>query len=274
MDDKLQIDAVIFDQDGTVFLGDHAIPGAPETIQWLRDQGKKVIFVTNKPLYPREHYAKKLTSLGIPADTENIATSGHVMAYFLGQKHPDANVYVVGEENLKNEIRAYNVNVLPEFDDQDPMDVIDPKDVDIVVVAFDRTLDYRKLNTAYQAIINGAQFFATNPDKTCPMPGGGIPDAGGTIAALEHMTGHKIDVLVGKPSPVMVEVAMDMLQLPANRCLMVGDRLETDIKMGKLAGMYAASVLTGAATREDALHADPAPDFILESVAEIPDWIK
>lgn len=271
---KLTVDAVIFDQDGTVFLGDAAIPGAPETIAWLRKQGKKVIFVTNKPLYPREHYAAKLNKLGIPADAENIATSGHVMAYYLAKNHVAANVYVVGEDNLKNEIRAQGVNVLSEFADQDPMEVIQPEDVDIVVVAFDRTLDYRKLNTAYQAIINGALFFATNPDKTCPMPGGGIPDAGGTIAALEHMTGYSVDVLVGKPSPVMVEVAMDMLGLPAERCLMVGDRLETDIKMGKLAGMYAASVLTGAATRADAESADPAPDLILDSIANLPDHIQ
>ncbi len=271
--ERLKIDAVIFDQDGTVFLGDQAIPGAPETIAWLREQGKKVIFVTNKPLYPREHYAAKLNSLGIPADPEHIATSGHVTAYYLSQKHANASVYVVGEANLKTEIAAYGIKVVPEFSEQDPMEVIEPHDVDIVVVAFDRTLDYRKLNTAYQAIINGALFFATNPDKTCPMPGGGIPDAGGTIVALEHMTGRSVDVLVGKPSPVMVEVAMDMLGLPANRCLMVGDRLETDIKMGKEAGMYAASVLTGASTRAEARAAVPAPDLILDSIADLPDWI-
>jgi len=267
---KPEIDGIIFDLDGTIYLGEATLPGAKEAVAELRGRGKKTLFVTNKPLYPREEYADKLTRLGIPTGPESIITSGLVMGYYLEQNHRDAAIYVVGEENLKNEFRERELNVLPEYADQDPMEVIEPQGVDVVVVAFDRTLDYRKLNTAYQALINGAKFFATNPDKMCPMPGGGIPDAGGTIIALEHMTGRKLDVLAGKPSPVMVQVASDMMGLPPERCVMVGDRLETDVRMGKEAGMYAASVLTGAATRDMAEAANPKPDFILNNVGELP----
>ena len=266
---NITIDGVIFDQDGTLFVGDEALPGAVETVATLRERGKKVIFVTNKPLFPREQYAQKLTRLGIAAEPQEIATSGHVMAYYLATHHPQAAVYVIGEENLKVEMRAQGVNVLPEFMEQSALEVIRPSGVDIVVVAFDRTLNYRKLNTAYQALLNGALFFATNPDKACPMPGGGIPDAGGTIAALTHMTGRSLDLLAGKPSPIMAQVAMEMMGLPSQCCLMVGDRLETDMAMGQLAGMQTAVVLTGATTRTQAETADPAPDFILESVADL-----
>ena len=89
------------------------------------------------------------------------------------------------------------------------------------------------MNTAYQALVQGAAFFATNPDKTCPMPGGDIPDAGATLAALQHLTGRQPDLIAGKPSQLMMRVAMDRLGLPPERCIMVGDRIETDIRMGK-----------------------------------------
>src|SRR5699024_3065845 len=152
----------------------------------------------------------------------------------------------------------------------DPREVIDPGGIDAVIVAFDRTLDYRKLNTAYQALMAGAHFYATNGDKMCPMPGGGIPDAGGTIAALQHMTGRTLDLLAGKPSTLIMEVALERLGLPAERCMMVGDRLETDILMGQQAGMYTAAVLTGVATAEDAARMPTPPSFVIANLAVIP----
>jgi len=198
-----------------------------------------------------------------------VITSGYVLSYHLYKTFPDLAYYVVGEENLKDEMRGFGLKVLEEFWEQDDKEVIHPDGVDAVVVAFDRTLDYRKLNTAYQALVRGAHFFATNPDKTCPMPGGGIPDAGATLAALEHLTGRKVELLAGKPSRLMMEVALHRLGLPAERCLMTGDRLETDIRMGKEAGMRTAVVLTGASNRGQAEQAEPAPDLILENLGEL-----
>ncbi len=142
--------------------------------------------------------------------------------------------------------------------------------VDAVVVAFDRTLDYRKLNTAYQALRNGARFFATNADKACPMPGGAIPDAGGTIAALEHMTGCRVELVAGKPSNLITDVALKKLNLPARQVIMVGDRLETDIRMGQQAGMYTAVTLSGASRREDVEKMISPPDFVIETIGELP----
>ena len=161
------------------------------------------------------------------------------------------------------------LKVLDEFSDQDPMDVIDPRGVDSVIVSFDRTLDYRKLNTAYQSLKRGARFYATNPDKTCPMPGGSIPDCGATLAALEYLTGRQVELLAGKPSALMISVVLQRLGLPPERCLMVGDRLETDVRMGKEAGMMAAVVLSGVATRQQAENAAPPADFIFEGVGEL-----
>ena len=140
---------------------------------------------------------------------------------------------------------------------------------DFLATAFDRTLDYRKLNTAYQALKRGAKFFATNGDKTCPMPGGDIPDAGATLAALEHISGRAPDLLAGKPSTLILEVAMDWMNLPPERCIMIGDRLETDMRMGRQAGMLTAVTLTGVTGRDDvALMPDP-PDYVIETLGDL-----
>jgi arabinose operon protein AraL len=253
-----------------VYLGEHALPGAVETIASLRTHGKRILFVSNKPLQPRTAYAEKLTRLGIPTAAADVITSGYVLGYHLARHHPDLRLYVIGEEALRDELRAHGLSVLDEFADQDPTQVIDPHGVDAVVVAFDRTLDYRKLNTAYQALLRGAKFFATNADKACPMPGGGIPDAGATIAALEHITGRTLELLAGKPSTLMMQVALDRLDLPPERCMMVGDRLETDMVMGHAAGMKTGVVLTGASRREDIDKLPSPPDFVLETIGDLP----
>jgi NagD protein len=120
-----------------------------------------------------------------------------VLGGYLAQHAPDLALYVVGEENLRCELRSYGLHLVDDFFDQDPTQVIETHGIDAVVVAFDRTLDYRKLNTAYQALMRGARFFATNADKACPMPAGAIPDAGATIAGLEYSTGRKLELVAG-----------------------------------------------------------------------------
>lgn len=262
------IDGIIFDLDGTVYLGEEALPGAVEGIAELRRRGKRLLFVSNKPLEPRGAYAAKLTRLGIPANEDDVITSGYVLGRHLAITAPDLRLYVIGEAALIAELRGHGLMVVGEID-QDPTRVIDPTGIDAVVVAFDRTLDYRKLNTAYQALRRGARFFATNADKTCPMPGGAIPDAGATIAALEHISGREVELLAGKPSALMAAVTLERLGLPPERCLLVGDRLETDIRMGQDAGMQTAVVLTGVTRRENVNELDSPPDFVVENLGEL-----
>lgn len=264
------IDGFVFDLDGTVYLGEAALPGSVDAIAELRRCGKRVLFVSNKPLEPRQNYAAKLTRLGIPTPPEDVITSAYVLGRHLAQQEPHLALYVIGEPSLRTELRSHGLQVLEELAQQDPQTVMDPAGIDAVVVAFDRTLDYRKLNTAYQALLRGARFFATNADKACPMPTGSLPDAGGTIAALEHMTGRKLELLAGKPSPLTMAVAINELKLPPNRIMMVGDRLETDILMGQQAGMVTAVTLTGVATRADAERMTPAPDYIINHLGELP----
>lgn len=257
----------IFDLDGTVYLGERLIPGAADAIAELRARGAGVLFLTNKPLYSRADYARKLTGLGIPAGPDDVVNSSAVMADFLRREAPGARVYCIGEPSLLQELADAGMQL-----------VADPRlagaEVDFVVAAFDRTFDYDKLDCALQAIKKGARFVATNADRTCPVDGGEIPDCAGIIAAIEAVSGQAVEVVVGKPHPLTVQAALNKLGLPAERCLMVGDRLETDIAMGNKAGMKTALVLTGVSTRADVEKAAAAgiawPDFVIGSVAEVP----
>jgi arabinose operon protein AraL len=268
------VDGFIFDLDGTVYIGESLLPGAADCIAELRNRGKQVLFVSNKPLEPRQSYASKLTRLGIPTDAGEVITSASVLARYLRLNAPDLRYYVIGEKPFVDELQNEGLAIVPELDDQDEKGVVDPRGIDAVVVAFDRTLGYRKLNTAYQALRQGARFFATNGDATCPMPGGDVPDAGATLAYFQRAANRTPELVAGKPSQVMLEVALERLGVAANRCLITGDRLDTDIRMGHSAGMTTALVLTGVTRREDVFYASPGPDLLLENLGELVDVIR
>lgn len=253
----------IFDLDGTIYRGERLIPGADEAVAALRRRGLKVVFVTNKPLYSRAEYAAKLTRLGIPTPVEDIISSSYVMAHYLNRQEPGTTVYCIGEPPLVEELAAAGIEV-----------VDDPRRARFLVVGFDRTFDYRKLTGAMLAIRAGARFVATNPDRTCPVEDGEIPDCAGMVGAVTGVTGAVPEAVVGKPSPYMVAAALDRLGCEPAEVGIAGDRLNTDIAMGKAAGMTTFFVLTGADSAD--LLADerlPKPDFVVQSVAEIPDLL-
>jgi len=248
----------IFDLDGTVYLGEKVIPGAPQTIAELRERGCSVVFLSNKPLQPRQVYAEKLTRLGIPTSLDKVINSSLVLTQYLVREMAEATVFVIGETPLLDEMAAAGLALSDT-----------PENIDVVVASFDRTFDYRKLNIGFQALRLGARFFATNGDRTCPVEGGEIPDAAAVIGALEGCSGRKVELVAGKPSSLIVEMALERLGLPADNCLMVGDRLETDILMGKKAGISTALVLSGVTRRDDLAHSSILPDYTLESIADI-----
>jgi HAD superfamily hydrolase (TIGR01457 family) len=248
----------IFDLDGTVYLSDALIPGADEVIRLLREGGRKVVFLSNKPVQTREDYASKLTRLGIPTQPGEVINSTFVMTNYLKKNAPDAKLFVVGETPFVEELKRAGFTITEE-----------PKEIQYVVVAFDRTFDYHKLNVAFQAIKLGAHFIATNPDRTCPVEGGEIPDCAGMIAAIEAVTQKKVELIVGKPSPLIIEAALEVMGLKPDDCILIGDRLETDIKMGKESGIATGIVLTGV-TDEKTLKESPIyPDFIFQSIDDL-----
>ncbi len=247
----------LFDLDGTVYLGEQLIPGAGEVIAALRAAGRRVAFLSNKPLQTRGDYALKLARLGVPAQPDDVINSSLVLARHLRALDPGAPVFVIGEPPMIAEMRAHG------------FEVRDDERVRWVVIAFDRTFSYAKLNTALQAVKGGARLIATNPDRTCPVEGGEIPDCAGMIAAVEAVTGKQVEAVVGKPSPIILEVALAALGVPAAEAVMVGDRIETDITMGKRLGLATILVLSGITRPGDPRIAALAPDHVLGSIREI-----
>lgn len=217
------------------------------------------MFLSNKPLFSRKTYAEKLCALGIPAQEDEVIISSWVLARELSKEAPEAKIFAIGELPLLEELTRAGL-ILTE----------DPEEIEYVIAAFDRTFDYRKLNIAFQALKRGAHFYATNPDRTCPVEGGEIPDAAAVIAALEATTGRKVEKIFGKPSRYMIQTALEILGLPPEKCAMVGDRLETDIRMAKENGLTAILVLTGVTRPEDLKDSPFQPDYVLPSLAEFP----
>ncbi len=250
--------AYIFDLDGTVYLGEVLLPTAKETIIRLRELGKRTLFLSNNPTHTRESYAQKLTRLGLPTPVDDILNSSLVMVNFLKTHCPTARLFVLGEEPLMNDLRRAGFEL-----------VDNAESTDAVIASFDRTFVYHKLQVAFDAIRAGAHFYATNADRYCPVPGGGEPDAASIIAAIEACTSVSCEAVVGKPSRYTIDAVLNLVQLPASECVMTGDRLETDIKMGLNAGMSSALALTGATTEAMLALSDIKPTYVLRQLSDL-----
>lgn len=249
--------AYIFDLDGTIYLGDELLQGAADTIGYLRRNGSKSLFVSNNPTRSATTYAAKLSRLGLPTTLWEVINSTQVMVQFLRRELPAGRLFVIGEDPLLEELRSAGFELTEDIGR-----------IDAVIASFDRTLVYRKLQLAFDAIRLGARFFATNADPFCPVPGGGEPDAGAIIAALEACTGRRVEAVDGKPSEHMISTVLERLKQPAAACLLIGDRLESDIQMGMNAGMDTALMLTGATSLDRLKASGLNPTYVLKQLGD------
>ena len=190
-----KVRGMILDLDGTVYRGDKLLPGARQSIHWLQEHSFPLVYISNKPLESRADYAAKLTRLGIPTQPDEVIHSSLALVNYLKDKFPDSVIYAIGEDPLLDELQT-NFQLSEDINE-----------IDIVVASFDRSFNYHKLNTGFQAIKKGARFFATNADVTCPVANGEIPDAGAVIAALEACCGKGVE---------LVAVSYTHLTLPTN----------------------------------------------------------
>ena len=253
----------VFDLDGTIYLGDELLPGAKRLIFKLRELGKRVIFLSNNPTKDPGMYAEKLGKLGLKTPASEIVNTVVTMTRWLLSNHPEATVFPISEEPLKNSLSEAGIRMSE-----------NPEEIDIVIASYDRGFDYRKLQIAFDAIwfYKRAMLVTTTPDRYCPFPGGrGEPDAAAIVAAIEACTGAKCQVNVGKPDPIMLETIMDLIGLDAKDCVMSGDRLYTEIHMAKAAGMPSAIVLTGETTERDLAgeSEENLPDYALERIDQL-----
>ncbi len=255
----MPIKVAIFDMDGVVHRGDKPIFGAAQAIAALEKAGMGVFFMTNNSSRSREDYAKKLAGFGISAGKESIYTSALGAARW-ASGNGVKNAYVVGEAGLEAELVAQGIAIARD------------ENADAVIVGLDRNLTYVKIDTAMQAITrHGALFIATNPDAIYPRENDFGPGAGAMVAAVQAACGKKPDYVAGKPTVHLIGQLLSDAKIKPGEALFVGDRLDTDIRCAKKAGVKSILVLTGVSSRADARSAKKSdkPGMVLESIANI-----
>lgn len=236
-------DVALLDLDGVVYIGQNAVPGAPEALAAARRAGMRLAFVTNNAARPPHDVAAHLNGLGIPADAAEIVTSAQAAAHFLADRLPsDARVLVVGTTGLEQALRERGL--IPVWDANGP--------VDAVVQGYSPDLTWRLLAEGAVAINRGVLWVATNVDPTVPSPRGRLPGNGAMVAALRHATGAD-PIVTGKPDPTMHRESVQRSN--ARRPIVVGDRLDTDVEGANAVGCDSLLVLSGVTTAAELIAA-------------------
>lgn len=251
-------ECLLLDLDGVLFRGDEAVPGARETLEALRAQGARLVFLTNNSSRTPEQVAGKLSSFGIEAAPGEIVTSAQATAELLAARG-GGSVFAIGGDGVKWALAAEDLRVLNG----------DVTAADLVVVGIDEDFTYAKLRTACGLIRAGARFVATNADRTYPAPGGAVwPGAGALVAAISAATGQEPEV-VGKPFAPLFEAGLR--RGGGGRPLVVGDRLDTDIEGANRLGWDSLLVLSGVTTAADLRASDVRPTHVAPDVSRLLD---
>ncbi|UPW00685.1 HAD-IIA family hydrolase [Halorussus gelatinilyticus] len=258
-------EAIFFDLDGTVYLDDDLVEGADELVASLREAGVDVYFLTNNSSKWKDDYADRLSNLGIPAVPEDVLLSTDGVLQHLRRTDPDG-VFVLGTETMADALADHGVDVVtdPEPGEDAP---------DTVVVGFDTELTYEKARKATLAIRDGATFLLAHPDTVCPTAEGFVPDCGAIGAMIETATDRSPARVFGKPNAEMVAPILDAEGYAPEAVAVVGDRLETDVRLAENVGCESVCVLSGDATREEVEASDRSPTMVAPSVAALREFV-
>lgn len=249
----------LFDMDGTLYLGNRLYDFTIELLDTIKANGGKYLFMTNNSSKSVTDYIKKLHNLGIEATREDFMTSSQATAYYLHKYHEGQTLYVCGTESLKEELRMEGFIVTTELDK-----------VECIVMGFDTELTFQKLHDVSYLLLTRPElpYIATNPDLVCPTEFGSVPDCGSVCIGIKNATG-KEPIVIGKPSPLMPQLAMERLGITKEQSCVVGDRIYTDVKSGLNAGITGILVLSGETTLEILNASEDKPHMVLQDASEI-----
>jgi 4-nitrophenyl phosphatase len=255
---------IISDVDGVLMREGEPIWPNIYAIRNLIDSDHKVLLLTNNSGFSRVLLSRQLNSLGLKISPDHIITSGTAAAIYMKEKTDIKTVFVVGEEGLVEELKNHGFRLLNTRD-------LEEETPDAVVVGLDRLCTYEKLSAAMRAVYNGAKFIVTNMDRLWPSRDGLKLGAGALANAISYALKRTPDFVAGKPNPWMIEVAFMITKLDRgfNKAVMIGDQLETDIKMGINAGIDTVLVLTGISTAKDVENSDVKPKFVVRTLQEL-----
>ncbi|MHB1483721.1 MAG: HAD-IIA family hydrolase [Saccharofermentanales bacterium] len=299
----------LIDMDGTISLGEELLPGADRFFHALTDQ--RFIFVTNNSSHSADHYVKRMNRIGVPTKRENVLTStdalilyikerfsapenifsydmsfnaeGIVMDTFPVVDHEPQNEKT-GETGGSAEPDDQPVKVFPVGTPDFEMELKDAglrlvknknEDIDAVLLGFDSTLTYEKLDIACDYIRRGVPYFVANPDKVCPLAEGKVmPDCGAIMSFMQTCTGIMPEKIIGKPDPAMIDIVISLYGYSRDEIAMVGDRIYTDMSFAKNAGILCVAVLTGEASFDDIITSEVDPDLVFDSIVDIADYLS
>ena len=237
------IKLAIFDLDGVIYRGDTIIPHASKITKELKEHSIKVVYNSNNSTATRQTYVERLKKFNINSKISDFYTSASITSAEITKLKENANIYVIGEIGLREELTSLGHKIITE-----PLNV---EDIDFVVVGLDRDFKYRKIAIAQKCILEGkAKFYATNADSTLPVARGLKPGAGVMVSALITCTGKNPVRIFGKPEPFGIKMILGDNQVSAENACIFGDRLNTDILAGNRAGIITIAVLTGVTTME------------------------
>jgi len=247
----------LIDLDGTMYRGTERIEEACAFVHRLHEKGIPYLFVTNNSSRTPEQVAEKLRNFGIPATKEQVFTTSQATANYIYEKKPNASVYVIGEDGIRRALEEKGFTFANE-------------DAEVVVMGIDRSINYEKLAIACLAVRNGAMFISTNGDIAIPTERGLLPGNGSLTSVVAVSTQTK-PIFIGKPEKIIMEQALEVLGVPKEETLMIGDNYDTDIMAGMNAGIDTLLVHTGVTTKEMLQTYDRQPTYVIDSLQE---WME
>lgn len=249
----------LFDMDGTLYLGDRLYSFTKELLAAIRSRGSRYLFMTNNSSKSVQAYVEKLAKLGIAATKEDFISSSQATAYYLKKRHWGKKLYVCGTRSLIEELEGEGFTV-----------TADLSQVECIVMGFDTELTFQKLWDVSFLLNTRPElpYIATNPDLVCPTEFGSVPDCGSVCIGIKNATG-KEPVVIGKPSALMPQLAMEKWGVSPEQTAVIGDRIYTDIKSGINAGTVTVLVLSGETDQKILSESEDQPDIVLDDAGQM-----
>ena len=253
------VKALVFDLDGVIWLGNNFIPGVSHALAFLRSKNFQIRFFTNNASLHRSEYVTKLASMDIEANINEVLSSGYSATRYATRTFGKSKIHVMGSQGLKQELIEAGHTLVE-------------RGAQLVIVGYDRTFNWEKLDCAFQNVYEDkAKFIACNMDKRYVEKDSMRPGTGASVAALCYSLEAQPDIIAGKPHQPMIDALFDTLECEPHESILIGDKLYTDIACGRSAGMQTALVRSGqGAEEEQKITPETAPDFVIDSVADLP----
>jgi NagD protein len=245
----------IIDMDGVIYHGNILLPGVTTFLKWLEETGKCYLFLTNSSQRTQKELQEKLQRLGINVGEQHFYTSALATAGFLASQKPNGSAYIIGDAGLIHALYSigYTINnVNPDY----------------VIVGDTNSYSFEKIEMAVNLVLKGARLIGTNPDISGPVETGISPSVKALIAPIEIASGKKA-YYVGKPNPLMMRIALKKLGVKREEAIVIGDRMDTDVRCGLESEIDTVLVLSGITSRAEIDNFPYRPQYVLNGIIDL-----